>query len=178
MVHSRGHGSKTLQTADRAADLADDEAGASYLQAPNDFDVIGAFPDGPRSWISVASERLARNVLGTRLRRAFVDDAFWISVFRWLIAHPMLDSIHHGPIIDYLHNQRFVATAPNPGAHLPGQPRLVPLQPNLTIKDRAPEALLQAIVEWHQSLAALNAPRKLGGPGAAKRDRVVSLRGS
>ncbi len=124
-----------------------------YLQAPDDFDVIGAF-----RWAQIldlgGSERLVRSVLGTRLRRVFADDAFWISVFRWLIAHPMLDSIHYGPIIDYLYNQRFVAEVPNPSAHLPGQPRLVPRQPNLTIKDRDPETLLQAIAEWHQSLAS------------------------
>jgi hypothetical protein len=124
-----------------------------YLQAPDDFDVISAF-----RWAQIldlgGSERLVRSVLGTRLRREFADDAFWISVFRWLIAHPTLDSIHYGPIIDYLQNQRFVATVPNPSADLPGQPRLVPRQPNLTIKDRDPETLLRSIAEWHQSLAA------------------------
>ena len=74
--------------------------------------------------------------------------------------------MHHGPIIDYLHNQRFVATAPNPGAHLPGQPRLVPRQPNLTIKDRAPEALLQAIVEWHQTLAVQRTRKPTSWPAS------------
>ena len=148
-----------------------------YLQAPDDFDVIGAF-----RWAQIldmgGGERLVRSVLGTRLRRAFVDDAFWISVFRWLIAHPMLDSMHHGPIIDYLHNQRFVATAPNPGAHLPGQPRLAPRQPNLTITGRAPEALLQASAEWHHRLSrSSNGPRS-PRPGRASGTESFRLRGS
>ena len=57
-----------------------------------------------------------------------------MSVIRWFIANPMRDAVHHGPIIDYLHDQRFVASVPNPLAHLPGQPGRLAPQPNLTMK--------------------------------------------
>ena len=63
-----------------------------------------------------------------------------MSVFRWFIANPMLDAVHHGPIIDYVHDQRFVAPYPTGERHLPGEPRLVPPQPNLTMKGRNPVA--------------------------------------
>jgi PcfJ-like protein len=124
-----------------------------YIQAPDDFDVIGAF-----RWAQIidlgGSERLVRAVLSTRIRTEFGHDEFWVAVFRWLIAHPMLDPAHYGPIIDFLHNQRFCALVPNPKARLPGQPGMVPAQPNLTIKDRSPETLLASVAEWHQHLAA------------------------
>ena len=124
-----------------------------YLQSPDNFDVILAF-----RWAQImalgGSERLVRSVLGTRLRTEFADDAFWISVFRWLIAHPMLDPVHYGPIIDYLHAQRLVDAR----AHVHGQPAvdvgIVPPRPNLTLEDRSPESLLRSVAEWHRGLAA------------------------
>ena len=125
-----------------------------YLQAPDDFDVIGAF-----RWAQIVdlggSERLVRRVIATRLRTEFAHDEFWISVFRWLIAHPMLDPVHYGPIIDYLHYHRFAAPGGHWNARQPGRFRMDPPQPNLSIKDRSPEALLQAVAEWHRGLNAV-----------------------
>jgi hypothetical protein len=122
-----------------------------YLGAPDDFDVLRAL-----RWAQVTdlggSERLARSLLGTRIATDFANDEFWISVLRWLVAQPMLDPIHVGPIIDYLHHHRFVASVPNPDAHLPDQPRLVPAQPNLTMKGRDPEVLLESVADWHRRL--------------------------
>ncbi len=129
-----------------------------YLEAPGDFDLLRAF-----RWAQVIDlggpERLARSLLGTRIATDFTHDEFWVSVIRWLVAHPMLDAIHHGPIIDYLHHHRFVGSVPNPMAHLPGQPRLVPAQPSLTMKGRDARTLLRAMADWH---------RRLGGQGAAR----------
>ncbi len=124
-----------------------------YLQAPDNYDVLGAF-----RWAQIrdlgGSERLVRSVLGTLLRTEFAADAFWISVFRWLIAHPMLDSVYHGPIIDYLHAQRLIDARVRANAHPAVQPGIVPPRPNLTIKDRSPESLLRSVDEWHRGLAA------------------------
>jgi hypothetical protein len=122
-----------------------------YLEAPDDFDVLRAF-----RWAQVVdlggSERLVRSVLGTRIATDFAHDEFWTSVLRWLVAEPMLDPVHHGPIIDYLHHHRFVASMPNPHAHLPGQARLVPPQPNLTMKGRDARTLLRCVADWHRRL--------------------------
>ena len=123
-----------------------------YLQAPGDFDVLGEF-----RWAQIVqpgwSNRLVRGVLWTRLRTDFAHDEFWVSVFRWLISHPMLAPVHYGPIIDFLHNQRFVPRVLNPTARRRGRPRMAPAQPNLTIKDWSPENLLASVAAWHQRLA-------------------------
>jgi PcfJ-like protein len=122
-----------------------------YLQAPADFDVLGAV-----RWAQIldlgGDERLVRSILGTMIGRSFDHDEFWVTVLRWLVDQPMLDPVHHAPIIDYLNNQRFVASMPNPLAGLPGQPALVAPQPNLTMKGRDPESLLHSINQWHRRL--------------------------
>jgi hypothetical protein len=122
-----------------------------YLTAPDDFDMVTAF-----RWAQVVElggdERLVRSILGTRLGTDFAHEEFWTTVFRWLVAQAMLDPVNHGPIIDYIYEQRFVASIPNPEARLPGQPRLVAPQPNLTMKGRSPETLLRSVAEWHRRL--------------------------
>jgi hypothetical protein len=134
-----------------------------YLQAPDDFDVLTAF-----RWAQVidlgGSERLVRSLLATRIGTDFAHDEFWVSVFRWLVAQPMLDPVHHGPIIDYLRHHRFEASVPNPNAHLPGQPRLVPAQPNLTMKGRTAETLLRSVTVWHRGLGRERAGKETGWP--------------
>ncbi len=122
-----------------------------YLQAPGDFDALTAF-----RWAQVldlgGDERLARSVAATRIATDFAHDEFWTTVFRWLIAHPMLDGAHHGPVIDYLNDRKFVASVPNPDVTTPGRPLLVAAQPNLTMKGRDPATLLRAVAEWHRQL--------------------------
>src|SRR4051812_8206552 len=122
-----------------------------YLQAPDDFDVISAF-----RWAQLiemgGDERFVRSILATRARTAFAQDGFWLTVFRWLLYQSMLDPVHHGPIVDYLLDQRFTPSVPNPRAHLPGERLLVPPQPNLTMKGRGAETLLRAIAAWHRRL--------------------------
>ena len=66
----------------------------------------------------------------------------------------MLDHAHHGPIIDFLLHQKFHPSIPNPLADRPGQPPLIPPQPNLCMKGRTPEFLLRAVREWHRSLCS------------------------
>ncbi len=122
-----------------------------YLRAPDDFDVMGAF-----RWAQIidlgGTERLVRSVLGTRLGTGFANDEFWVTVLRWLVAQPMLDPAQHGPIIDYLHEQRFAPSVPNPDAGLPGRPAWVPPQPNLVMKGRSAETLLRSVARWHRQL--------------------------
>jgi hypothetical protein len=125
-----------------------------YLQAPADFHVLSAF-----RWAQISDmggdERLVRSILATSIGHRFDHDDFWITVLRWLVGQPMLDAVHHGPIIDYLHHQRLRPSVPNPLAHLPGQPRFVPPQPNLSMKGREPKALLRAVAQWHRGLGGV-----------------------
>jgi PcfJ-like protein len=122
-----------------------------YLQAPADFDVLAAF-----RWAQVLNlggdERLVRSLLATRAGTDYAHDDFWLTVVRWLVAQPMLDPSHHGPIVDWLYHQRYEPSVPNPEAHRPGAPLLVAAQPNLSMKGRNPEALLRAVLVWHRRL--------------------------
>jgi hypothetical protein len=127
-----------------------------FLEAPDDFDVLRAIRRAQILDLG-GSERLVRAVLATWLAAGFDHEDFWVSVFRWFVAHPMLDPAQVGPIVDYLNDQRFQDAIPNPRAHLPGQPGLIPRQPNLTMKGRSPEALLRSVAEWHRELGRLRA---------------------
>ena len=126
-----------------------------YLRAPDDFDAVSAF-----RWAQVldmgGEERLVRSILATRVGTTFEHDGFWATAFRWLVGQPMLDPVHHGPVIDFLHDQKFVASVPNPDAGSPGQPRLIPPQANLTMKGRDADALLRSVTRWHRGLGRHN----------------------
>jgi hypothetical protein len=129
----------------------------SFLRAPDDFDIPSAF-----RWAVIidlgGDERLVRSILGTRVGTSFEVEEFCRAVFRFFVAHPMLDSAHHGPIVDFLFNQKFLPSVPNPLAGQPGEPSMVPPQPNLCMKGRTPESLLRAVREWHRSLSRSRAP--------------------
>jgi hypothetical protein len=127
-----------------------------FVTAPDDFDIPAAIRYAQVLGLG-GDERLARSLLATRIGTSFRDDDFWETVIRWFIAHTGLDTLHHGPIIDYLHEQRFVPSVINPSSRLRGQPRqplLVVPQPNLTMKGRTPEALLRAVERWHRRLGS------------------------
>jgi hypothetical protein len=81
-----------------------------------------------------------------------------VTVIRWLIEHPEVEVVHHGPIIDFLHDQKYVPSVINTLIHLPGQPELVPVQPNLSMKGRSPSSLLRAIETWHREMYARRKP--------------------
>jgi len=74
-------------------------------------------------------------------------------VVRFFVAHPGVEPARHGPIIDFLHDQKFVPSVPNPHADQPGEPPLVPPQPHLSMKGRTPESLQRAVAGWHRDLA-------------------------
>ncbi len=123
------------------------------MHAPSDITIDQAIRWGQVHGLG-GDERLARILFGTRLGEGFEHDDFWSSVIRWFAANPMLDRAHVGPIVDYLHHQRFVGeeTYIAPGRRLDA----VPAQPNLSMKGRTPETLLQQVNAWHRSLAEDN----------------------
>jgi hypothetical protein len=104
-----------------------------FLQAPSNYSVEAAF-----RWAQViglgGNARLVEAILGSKIATEFAHEEFWISVIRWLIANPLLETSQIAPVVDYIHHQKFE------------------LQPNFTIKGRNPDSLLRQMREWHQDL--------------------------
>ncbi len=103
-------------------------------------------------------DRTALAINGTRLADNFEYDEFWVTFIRWLIAHPMLDRSHVGPIVDYIHFQRFVpeyvmVRDQRPEVDQQGDVR----EPNFSMKGRTPETLLRQVNRWHGRLRSSNA---------------------
>jgi len=123
-----------------------------FLRAPEDLDIPSAF-----RWALVTDlggdDRLARSVLTTRIGKEFGNEGFWESVVRFFIAYPELEPVHHGPVVDFLHRQKFVPPVPNPPADQPGQTSLSAPHPNLCMRGRTPESLLRVVRDWHRALA-------------------------
>ncbi len=94
------------------------------------------------------SKRLADAIVATRLGSDFSQDEFWNTVISWFIDNPMLDPVHIGPVIDYLHQERFVNVEGENGGIVHS-----PRQPCLSMKGRSPESLLEHVVRWHRDLA-------------------------
>ena len=120
-----------------------------FMQAPGDCTVDQALRWGQVVGLG-GTPRLARAIMATRLGEHFEDDDFWITVIRFFIDNPMLDLVHVGPIIDYLHDQRFVSREEFVAAGV--FERRPPAQPNLTMKGRNPATLLRQVEQWHRQL--------------------------
>ncbi len=116
------------------------------MEAPSDFDISGAIRWGQIHAMG-GDERLVRAILKTRINNVFTNNDFWESVFRWFMTNPMLDTAQYAPIIDYIYHQKFVPSVPN---EAPNGPRLLPAQPNLSMKNRGVDATIKAMEEWHK----------------------------
>lgn len=119
------------------------------MLAPDDSSMEGAIRWGQIHALG-GDHWLVEAISGTRLATTFSDNEFWLSVFRFFIDNPLLDRQHVGPIIDYLHNQKFenrtILEADNRVVTLP------PAQSNLTMRGRIAEALLAQVDNWHRAL--------------------------
>jgi len=121
-----------------------------FMQTPPEFTVEAALRWGQIHGLG-GNARLVRAILGTRLGANFEQDAFWTPVLLFFISNPMLDLAQVGPIIDYIHHQKFV---PQEVYVAPGMPeRREPPQPHFTIKGRTPASLLAQVRAWHRNLA-------------------------
>ena len=128
-----------------------------FLRAPDELGILAAIRLGQVLSLG-GNEAMARSLVATRIGTNFREHELWTSVIRWLIVHPEVSPAAHGPIIDFIHDQRFVASVLNPATRLTGQPRqslLVAPLPNLTMKGRTPDAMLRSVEQWHRRLATL-----------------------
>jgi hypothetical protein len=167
---------KNIRTADVPIPLTKRMA-HHFLEAPSDSSVEQALRWG--QVIGLGGEaRLAKAILATRLADDFEHNEFWTSVIRFFIQHPMLDPAQIGPIIDYLHHQRFVEREEfvAPGV-IQRQP---PPQPNLSMKGRDPVSLLRQVERWHRQLAYESVDSRMEWPtsGIGNFDWVEGTEGS
>ena len=120
-----------------------------FLQAPADYSVYAAF-----RWAQIqalgGNKAVANAIAVTRIARQFKDNDFWLSVLRFFIDNPMLDTRQYGPIIDYIWHEKY-------------EPRIFfidrgvaredpPAQPNFTMRGRTPDTLLRQVDAWHHRL--------------------------
>lgn len=119
--------------------------------------------------------RLAQAVVASRIGNSFESadrEAFWLSVLQWIAQYPMLDPNQVGPIIDYLHHQKFVSAG---AVNVNGTfVRQAPPQPGLSMHKRCPAALVAHVAVWHRQLARGRDRRNLIWPtcGIAGYSRV------
>jgi hypothetical protein len=118
-----------------------------FLQAPDHSTVEMALRWGQVRGLG-GSEALASAVAASRLGRSFENEEFWQTVLHFFVNGPRLDSLHVGPIVDYLYDQRFVPQDTLMEEGELGRP--CPAQPNLTMKGRTQRSLLRQVEEWHQ----------------------------
>lgn len=122
-----------------------------FCKAPSSYQINEAIRYGQVLSIG-GNARLADCLRETRLCREFGtpnSETFWESVIRWFSVQAMFDYTNVGPIIDYVHNQRFVPTTEIVDGIAERRP---PLEPNLTMNGRNPETLLRQVHEWHAQL--------------------------
>ena len=129
-----------------------------FLKAPPDYTIIEAVRWGQVHALG-GNIRLMHALRETRLMSFFEYNEFCLQVIRFFIKHPMLDTVHISPIIDYIWNQKY-------------QNRRVivergreteqgPPQPNFSMTGRTPESLLKQVERWHRQLGKESKGRKL-----------------
>lgn len=112
------------------------------MESPKDFNIPQAFRYGQILNLG-GNERFVRQILRTRIAVDFNYNEFWTSVFRWFLQNPMLDVAHYAPIVDFVHNQKYVPTRLENG-------QLVCAQPNMSMKGRDPDSMLRQVELWHR----------------------------
>lgn len=121
-----------------------------FMGAPADYGVGAAL-----RWAQVRAlggdPRTADHLRGTRLEREFGHEEFWKSVLRFFVDNPLLDPVHYGPIVDYLHHRRFERRREFVEEGVVRE--LPPEQPRLSMAGRTPDALLREVEAWHGRLA-------------------------
>ena len=121
-----------------------------FLEAPDALLV-----DHAMRWAQVigqdGSEALAQAIIHSRLGSSFEHEEFWSTVILFFVRNPMLDPAQIGPLIDFIHNQKYVGRE----VFGPGGVREVqdPPQPNFSMKSRSVPKLLRNMGEWHRQLA-------------------------
>lgn len=168
---------QNIRTADLPIALTK-RAAHLFLQAPADMSVEHAL-----RWAQVRSlggdDYLARAILNSRLGETFENEEFWLTVLHFFVNNPMLDADLIGPVIDFIHDRKFVVQEiVVDGEVTQGIP-----EPNFEMKGRTVPALQQRVDAWHLHLAKMAKrpirewePCGLEGYTEMRRDPVTKLK--
>ncbi|MBY0227782.1 MAG: PcfJ domain-containing protein [Gemmataceae bacterium] len=120
-----------------------------FWEAPHHYPVIAAV-----RWAQVlglgGSKELARAVVGTRLGKTLENEEFWETVLRFFVSHPELALEQVGPVVDFLHAQRFAwKEGVSPQGVFGKRP---PPRPDYSMKGRTVASVLRQVEEWHREL--------------------------
>lgn len=119
-----------------------------FLAAPGTYSISQAL-----RWAQVrgigGDNELAEHVIATRLGEDLENDEFWVDVVHFFVNNPMLDYDQFGPIVDYVHNQRYV---PTERRLADGTVLNAPPQPDFSMKGRTAERILELVEQWHAQL--------------------------
>jgi len=119
-----------------------------FMRSPRDLHVLQALRYGQVRGLG-GGKPLALAICRTRLGNVLEHDTFWVTVIRWLIAHPRIPLTELQSIITYLHFQRFESGNDH---MLWDAPDGEPPQPNLSMHRRDPEKLRQEARQWWEGL--------------------------
>jgi hypothetical protein len=112
-------------------------------------------------------DELARAVAATRLGRALGHGEFWETVVRFLVRHRGLPTDQVGPVVDFVHHQKFEwRDGVSPEGVFGPQP---PPRPDYSLKGRTAASLLRDVAEWHRRLGR-------GGSGPGRHWRAAPVR--
>ncbi|HEX4792650.1 MAG TPA: PcfJ domain-containing protein [Humisphaera sp.] len=147
------------------------------LLAPDDVSILPALRWGQVRALG-GSERQGRAIIATLLSDAQADEPFWVSAIQFFVANPMLDPHQIGPIVDWIHHQRFVGEPQRivNGVACGGD---IP-QPNLTMKGRSVDSILRQVERWHGELNRATFKHALIWPpcGVPGYERIEGTEGS
>ncbi|MDH3974563.1 MAG: PcfJ domain-containing protein, partial [Deltaproteobacteria bacterium] len=142
-------GGKNIRSAENLPITLTKKIAHCFLEAPNNYSIEAALRWGQVIALG-GNKRLTDALLETRLINSFEHDDFWLSVIRFFINNPMLDTIHINPIIDYIHHQKYenqIRFLERGVAEEIG-----PAQPNFTMRGRTVNSILRQVDIWHGQL--------------------------
>jgi hypothetical protein len=138
-----------------------------FCLAPDHFSVNHALRWGQIRGMG-GNEGLARALITTRLGQDFDHDDFWKTVIQFFVNKPNLDLTHVGPIVEFLHHEKYEVRQ---GVLESGElGTLRPPRPDLSLKGRSVSSLLRDVREWQRRLGTDSrqpllwwAPSPIGG---------------
>lgn len=119
-----------------------------FTQAPDELEPLEAIRHAQILNLG-GTFRNTKGILATKLGINFKNDEFWLTVFKFFIDNPMLDTAQYGNIIDYINEIKYQNRLVNIG----GLNKVAgPEKPNFSMKQRNVDTLLNDVEKWHKAL--------------------------